>query len=76
MGEPPEAESREGAGDKVTELVWEIRWDKLGKVSDAEELRSGQWGLGNGEGEVGVIRPGGRGVRGELGNAEASRKSI
>ena len=69
LGEPPEAESSDGAGERVTELVWLIRWDKLGKVSEAEELRMGQcpW---NGEGEVGVIRPGGRGVRGEVGNCE------
>lgn len=76
FGDPPDAESRDGAGDKVTEFVCEIRWDKLGKVSEADELRRGQWGCPKGEGEVGVIKPGGRGVRGELGKADASRKSI
>ena len=50
----------------MTELVWEIRWDKLGNVSEAELFNSGQW-LPKGEGEVGVIRPGARGVRGEEG---------
>ena len=76
LGEPPDAESSDGAGERVTELVWLIRWDKLGNVSEAEELRIGQWPW-NGEGEVGVIRPGGRGVRGEVGNwEEDSRRSI
>lgn len=42
LGDPPEAESRDGAGDKVTEFVWEIRWERLGKVSEAEVLRRGQ----------------------------------
>ena len=55
--------STEGAGDSVTELVCEIRWDRLGKVSEAELFNRGQW-LPNGEGEVGVISPGARGVRG------------
>ena len=58
FGEPPEAESSDGAGERVTELVWLIRWDKLGKVSEAEELRMGQcpW---NGEGVGGEERGGG-----------------
>ena len=76
FGDPPEAESSDGAGERVTELVWLIKWDRLGKVSEAEELRIGQcpW---KGEGEVGVIRPGGRGVSGEVGNwEEDSRSSI
>ncbi len=48
----------------------------MGKVSEAEELSSGQWEP-KGEGEVGVMRPGGRGVRGEEGKEEeASRSSI
>ena len=38
----------------------------MGKVSEAELLRRGQW-LPNGEGEVGVMRPGALGVRGEEG---------
>lgn len=58
--------SMEGAGDRVTELVWEIRCDRLGNVSEAELLRSGQW-LAKGEGEVGVMSPGARGVSGEEG---------
>jgi len=76
FGDPPEWESREGAGDKVTEFVCEIRWERLGKVSEADELSRGQWWLAKGDGEVGVIRPGGRGVKGELGNIEASLRSI
>lgn len=56
----------EGAGDKVTELVWEIKCDKLGKVSEAELFSRGQW-LAKGEGDVGVMRPGALGVRGEEG---------
>ena len=74
LGELPEAESSEGAGLSVTELVWEMRWDRLGKVSEAEELRRGQgeWA----KGEVGVMRPGGRGGRGEEGKQLASRSSI
>lgn len=76
MGEPPLVLSMEGAGESVTELVWEIRWDRLGKVSEAELFSSGQW-LPKGEGEVGVMRPGARGVRGEEGvKQEASRSSI
>jgi hypothetical protein len=75
LGLPPDVESKEGAGDSVTELVCEMRWDRLGKVSEAEELRRGQWEA-KGEGEVGVMRPGGRGVRGEEGKEEASRRSI
>ncbi len=42
LGECPEVESKEGAGLRVTEFVCEMRWDRLGKVSDAEELRRGQ----------------------------------
>ena len=38
----------------------------MGKVSEAELLRRGQW-LPNGEGEVGVMRPGALGGRGEEG---------
>jgi len=76
LGEPPEVESREGAGERVTELVWLIKCDRLGNVSEAEELSRGQWPW-KGDGEVGVMRPGGRGVRGEVGNAEeASRSNI
>jgi redox-sensitive bicupin YhaK (pirin superfamily) len=47
----------------------------LGKVSEAEELSSGQWDA-NGDGDVGVMRPG-RGVSGEEGKEdEASRSNI
>ena len=66
MGEPPLVLSILGAGDRVTELVWDIRWDRLGNVSEAELFSSGQW-LPNGDGDVGVMRPGGLGVRGEEG---------
>ena len=38
----------------------------MGNVSEAELFSSGQW-LPNGEGEVGVISPGGLGVSGEEG---------
>jgi len=74
LGEPPEVESRDGAGERVTELVWLIRCDRLGKVSEADELSNGQcpW---NGEGEVGVMRPGGLGVSGEVGNTEEASLS-
>ena len=76
LGLPPDVESSEGAGDNVTELVCEMRWERLGKVSEAEELSNGQWEP-KGEGEVGVMRPGGRGVSGEEGKEEdASRNSI
>lgn len=40
LGEP-DVESNEGAGVSVTESVCEIRWERLGKVSLAEELRRG-----------------------------------
>ena len=67
-------ESSEGLGDNVTELVCEMRWDRLGKVSEALELSRGQC---EAKGEVGVMRPGGRGVRGDEGKREeASRSSI
>ena len=69
------AESSDGAGDSVTELVCDIKWDRLGNVSEAELFNSGQW-LANGD--VGVISPGGRGVNGELGEKArifASRRS-
>ena len=55
-----------GAGLRVTELVWLIRWDRFGNVSEAELFSRGQW-LPKGLGEVGVISPGARGVRGEEG---------
>lgn len=49
----------------------------MGKVSDAEELRIGQWWFPKGEGDVGVIRPGGRGVNGDDGvKHEASLSNI
>ena len=72
----PEVESREGAGERVTESVWEMRWDRLGMVSLADELRRGQGGEEKGRGEVGVMRPGGRGVSGLMGNMEDSRSNI
>ena len=58
--------SIDGAGDRVTELVCEIRWDRLGNVSEAELFSSGQW-LPKGDGEVGVMSPGARGVSGDDG---------
>ena len=58
------ADSRDGAGDSVTELVCDIKWDKLGNVSEAELFSSGQCPA---NGDVGVISPGGLGVSGELG---------
>ena len=76
MGLVPLVLSMLGAGDRVTELVWLIRWDRLGNVSEAELFSRGQW-LPKGEGEVGVMRPGARGVRGEEGvKHEDSRSSI
>ena len=57
LGLLPEVESREGAGERVTELVCEMRWERLGKVSEAEELSRGQWEA-KGEGEVGEVRVG------------------
>ena len=76
LGLPPLVLSMLGAGDRVTELVWLIRWDRLGKVSEAELFSSGQWPE-KGEGEVGVMRPGARGVSGEEGGkVAASRSSI
>ena len=78
MGECPE--SSDGLGDSVTELVCEMRCDRLGKVSEAEEVNRGQWeaGAAAANGDVGVMRPpGGRGVNGELGKMELdSRSSI
>ena len=77
----PLASGRLGAGLRVTELVCEMRWLRLGKVSEAparaaaaatEGERRGQ-APGPGErgtwGLVGVIRWG-RGVRGEEGGNE------
>jgi len=64
-------DSSEGAGLRVTELAWLIKWLKLGKVSPAAAaaatlgLSRGQlWGDKGIAGLVGVIRHGGRGELG------------
>lgn len=74
----PDVESMVGTGESVTESVCEIRWERLLKVSVAGPLRSGHGLCENGEGDMGVMRPGGRGVMGELGvkHIEASLSSI
>ena len=71
---PPFCESIDGAGLNVTEFAEDIRWLRLGKVSDATawaacaaaERRGHGWGESGIAGEVGVIK-GGLGVSGLLG---------
>ena len=70
-GLDPFCDSNEGAGLRVTELAWLIKWLKLGKVSPAAAaaatlgLSRGQlWGDKGIAGLVGVIRAGGRGELG------------
>ena len=71
---PPFCESMEGAGLKVTEFAEDIRWLRLGNVSDATACaacaaadKSGHgWGDSGMAGDVGVIN-GGRGVKGLFG---------
>ena len=67
----PFCDSSDGAGLRVTELAWEIKWLKLGKVSPAAAaaatfgLSRGQlWGDKGIAGLVGVMRAGGRGELG------------
>ena len=67
MGEPPLVLSMEGAGESVTELVWEIRCDRLGKVSEAELFSSGQW-LPKGEGGEDEVSEPGPGLHQEVGH--------
>ena len=72
---PPFCESTDAAGLNVTEFADDIKWLRLGKVSDATACaacaaaaeRSGHgWGESGMAGDVGVIK-GGLGVRGLLG---------
>ena len=78
LGEEPS--TPEGAGLRFTELVWEMSWLRLGKVSPRAAACTGDnrgqgWGDNGTAGLVGVIR-GGRGVSGLGGGLKVGDDSM